>query len=36
MFEASVADDALDVAARRDGGTIRYSYPVAILVSRKL
>jgi len=35
MFEASVADDTLDVAARRDGRTIRYSYPVAILASRK-
>jgi SAM-dependent methyltransferase len=35
MFEASLADDSLDIAARRDGSTIRYGYPVAILASRK-
>jgi len=35
MFAASVIDDSLDVAAHRDGPTIRYKYPVAILVSRK-
>lgn len=35
-FEASIAGDALDMATRRDGSTIRYQYPVAILVARKL
>jgi SAM-dependent methyltransferase len=35
LFDASVVEDTLDVAAHRDGRTIRYKYPVAILVSRK-
>jgi len=35
MFEAALVADTLDVAARRDGGTIRYKYPLAILVSHK-
>lgn len=35
MFVESLGNDALDVAARRDGGRIWYGYPVAILASRK-
>ena len=35
MFVDSVGSDALDVAARRMSGTIRYGYPVAIMASRK-
>jgi len=35
LFEASLEHDALDLAARRDGGLIRYGYPVAVLASRK-
>jgi SAM-dependent methyltransferase len=35
MFDASLVDDGLDLAARRDGDRIRYGYPVAILVSQR-
>ena len=35
MFEDSLVDDALDLAVRRDGTTIRYGYPVAVLAVRK-
>jgi len=36
MFEASLADNALDLNTRREGGQIVYSFPQAILVSTKL
>ncbi len=32
-FRASLADDALGIAARLDGDRIRYGYPVAVLVA---
>jgi hypothetical protein len=35
MFEESLQDDALDLAVRKENGTIYYAYPVAILVSTK-
>ncbi|HBH00964.1 MAG TPA: methyltransferase type 11 [Candidatus Rokubacteria bacterium] len=35
IFAAAVDDDAPDVRARRDGDTIRYGYPVAILAARR-
>jgi SAM-dependent methyltransferase len=35
MFAESVDTDVLDIAARRDGSSIRYGYPVAVLASRK-
>jgi SAM-dependent methyltransferase len=36
MFRASLDDDRLGVGARRDGDTIRFAYPVAVLVADKL
>ncbi|MBI1846447.1 MAG: methyltransferase domain-containing protein [Candidatus Rokubacteria bacterium] len=33
LFAASVADDALGVGARPEGGEIRFGYPVAVLVA---
>jgi ubiquinone/menaquinone biosynthesis C-methylase UbiE len=33
MFRASLDDDRLGVGARRDGDTIRFAYPVAVLVA---
>jgi SAM-dependent methyltransferase len=35
MFRASLDDDRLGVGARRDGNTIRFAYPVAVLVADK-
>ena len=35
MFRASLDDDGLGVGARRDGDTIRFAYPVAVLVADK-
>ena len=35
MFRASLDDDRLGVGARRDGDTIRFAYPVAVLVADK-
>jgi ubiquinone/menaquinone biosynthesis C-methylase UbiE len=35
IFRASVESDALGIGARRDGDTIRYGYPVAVLVAEK-
>jgi hypothetical protein len=35
MFRASLEDDRLGVGARRDGDTIRFAYPVAVLVADK-
>jgi ubiquinone/menaquinone biosynthesis C-methylase UbiE len=35
MFEASLADNALDLNTRRENGQIVYSFPQAILVSTK-
>lgn len=35
MFAASLADDTLDIQARRDGERIRYGYPVAVLAARR-
>jgi len=35
MFEASLADNALDLNTRRENGQIFYSFPQAILVSTK-
>jgi ubiquinone/menaquinone biosynthesis C-methylase UbiE len=35
IFEDSLADDALDLATRREKGRIFYSFPVAVLVTRK-
>ena len=35
IFRASVEGDALGIGARRDGDTIRYGYPVAVLVAEK-
>ena len=34
MFAASIAEDSLDLATRREDGKIFFSYPVAILTSR--
>jgi SAM-dependent methyltransferase len=31
MFEESLADDGLGVSARREGGEIRFAYPIAVL-----
>ena len=36
IFEDSLEDDALDLAVRKENGTIYYAYPVAILVSKKI
>jgi ubiquinone/menaquinone biosynthesis C-methylase UbiE len=35
IFRASVEGDTLGIGARRDGDTIRYGYPVAVLVAEK-
>lgn len=35
IFEDSLADDALDLATRRENGKIFYSFPVAVLVSTR-
>ena len=35
IFRASVDGDTLGIGARRDGETIRYGYPVAVLVADK-
>jgi len=35
MFRASAADDRLGIPVERDGDTIRYAYPVAILRARR-
>ncbi len=34
-YMRSITDDALDMAGRRDGDTIRLSYPVAVLAARR-
>jgi ubiquinone/menaquinone biosynthesis C-methylase UbiE len=33
LFEASVEDDRIDMHSRRDGASIRYAFPVAMLVA---
>ena len=33
LFAASLADDRLGIATRRDGAQIRYGFPVAVLVA---
>lgn len=35
MYMRSIADDALDMATRREGDTIRLSYPVAVLAAQR-
>jgi SAM-dependent methyltransferase len=35
IFADSLADDALGIQARRDGDTIRYGYPVAVMAARR-
>jgi ubiquinone/menaquinone biosynthesis C-methylase UbiE len=35
IFTDSVADDALDMQTRREGGRIRFGYPVAVLAARR-
>jgi SAM-dependent methyltransferase len=35
IYEASVADDALDMATRRDGETVRLAFPVAVFAARR-
>ena len=35
LFEESIENDALDIAARRVGKEIHYGYPVAVLASRR-
>jgi ubiquinone/menaquinone biosynthesis C-methylase UbiE len=35
IFADSLADDTLGIQARRDGDTIRYGYPVAVLAARR-
>ena len=35
IYEASLADDALDMAPRRDGETVRLAFPVAVLAARR-
>ncbi|HEV8436789.1 MAG TPA: methyltransferase domain-containing protein [Methylomirabilota bacterium] len=35
IFAASIADDRLGITIGREGATIRYAYPVAVLVSEK-
>jgi SAM-dependent methyltransferase len=35
LFTDSLADDALDMQARREGNTIRFGYPVAVLAARR-
>ena len=34
LFAASIDDDRLGIEVRREGGEIRYAYPVAVLVSQ--
>src|SRR4029453_10641368 len=35
IFADSLAGDALGIQARRDGDTIRYGYPVAVMAARR-
>src|ERR1041384_558559 len=35
IFRASVDGDTLGIGARRDGDTVRYGYPVAVLVAER-
>ena len=35
IFAESLVDDALGIQARRDGDTIRYGYPVAVMAARR-
>ena len=35
IFADSLADDVLGIQARRDGDTIRYGYPVAVMAARR-
>jgi len=35
LFAASLADDRLGIATRRDGAQIRYGFPVAVLVAER-
>ena len=35
LFAASIDDDRLGIAVRRDGAALEYAYPVAILAARK-
>jgi hypothetical protein len=35
MIDASVAGDTMGVGARRDGGTVRFAYPAAVLVAER-
>ena len=36
LFEESIENDVLDIAARRVGSEIHYGYPVAVLSARKV
>ena len=35
LFRSSIADDRLGIPVRRDGDTLEYAYPVAILAARR-
>jgi ubiquinone/menaquinone biosynthesis C-methylase UbiE len=35
LFDAAIADDRLGIPVSRDGDTLRYAYPVAILAARR-
>jgi SAM-dependent methyltransferase len=35
LFDASIADDRLGIPVRRDGDSLEYAYPVAILAARR-
>jgi SAM-dependent methyltransferase len=35
IYEASLADDGLDMATRRDGDALRLAFPVAVLAARR-
>ena len=35
IYEASLADDALDMATRREGDALRLAFPVAVLAARR-
>jgi SAM-dependent methyltransferase len=35
LFRAAVANDTLDIQPRREGDTIRYGFPVAVLAARR-
>jgi hypothetical protein len=35
IYEGSLADDALDMATRRDGDALRLAFPVAVLAARR-